>query len=49
MEDMAKQGGLEELPAVVPILESIASDPSVINPVRARAQRMAARAGFVTP
>jgi hypothetical protein len=49
MEEMAKQGGLEELPAVVPILESIASDPSVINPVRARAQRMAERAGFVTP
>jgi len=44
MEDMANQNGLEELGAVAPILQEIASDSSVINPVRARAQRMAQRA-----
>jgi hypothetical protein len=49
MEEMAKDNGLEELPAVVPILQSIASDSSVINPVRARAQRMVERAALVTP
>jgi hypothetical protein len=49
MEDMAQKNGLEELSAVVPILQRIASDSSVINPVRARAQRMVERAGFVTP
>ncbi len=45
MEEMAKADNLQELPAVVPILEQIANDSSVINPVRARAQRMIARAG----
>jgi len=45
MEDMAQQNSLEELPAVGPILKQIAEDPSVINPVRARAQRLLARAG----
>jgi hypothetical protein len=49
MEEMAKQNGLEELPAVVPILQQIANDASVINPVRARAQRMAEQAGSVKP
>src|SRR5438309_9672138 len=44
MEEMANQNGLEELGAVAPILQEIASDSSVINPVRARAQRMAQRA-----
>ena len=44
MEDMANQNGLEELGAVTPILQQIASDSSVINPVRARAQRMVQRA-----
>ena len=47
MEDVANQNGLEELPAVAPILQQIASDSSVINPVRARAQRMVERAGSV--
>jgi len=42
---MANENSLEELPAVVPILQEIASDSSVINPVRARAQRMIERAG----
>jgi hypothetical protein len=45
MEDGAQRGDMEEITAVVPILQRIASDPSVINPVRARAQRMIARAG----
>lgn len=47
MEDEANRTGLEEVAAVVPILQSIAVDTSVINPVRARAQRMAERAGTV--
>jgi len=42
---MAKADNLQELPAVVPILQQIANDSSVINPVRARAQRMIERAG----
>ena len=45
MEEMANQNSLEELAAVVPILQRIATDSSVINPVRARAQRMVERAG----
>jgi hypothetical protein len=45
MEDMAQQNSLEELPAVAPILEQIAKDSSVINPVRARAERLLRRAG----
>jgi hypothetical protein len=49
MEEMAKQNGLEELPAIVPILQRIAIDSSVINPVRARAQRMVERAALLTP
>jgi hypothetical protein len=32
---------------VVPILQAIASDTTVINPVRARAQRMMERANSV--
>jgi hypothetical protein len=49
MEEMDKGNGLEEVAAIVPILEQIANDPSVINPVRARAQRMVERAGSVRP
>ena len=45
MEDMAHENSLEELSAVGPILKQIAEDPSVINPVRARAERLLARAG----
>jgi hypothetical protein len=44
MEEMANENSLQELPAVVPILQRIANDASVINPVRARAQRMIERA-----
>ena len=40
MEDQAKSGELAELQAVKPILQAIYDDPSVINVVRARAQRI---------
>jgi len=46
MEEAAKENNLQELPAVVPILQLIVSDSTVINPVRARAQRMIERAGL---
>jgi len=45
MEEMANQNSLQELGAVVPILQRIATDSSVINPVRARALRMVEKAG----
>ena len=47
MEEAANGQGLEEVSAVVPILQAIASDTTVINPVRARAQRMMERANSV--
>ena len=47
MEEAATGHGLEEVSAVVPILQAIASDTTVINPVRARAQRMIERANSV--
>jgi len=40
IEAMAKQNSLEELSALAPILKQIADDQTVINPVRARAQRL---------
>ncbi len=43
MEETAKQNGMVELAALVPILQQIANDNSVINPVRARAQRLLER------
>ena len=45
MDDAASRSDLEEVAAVLPILQRIVSDTSVINPVRARAQRMIERAG----
>jgi hypothetical protein len=45
MEEMANQNELRELPAVAPVLEKIAQDNTVINPVRARAQRLLAKSG----
>jgi len=45
MEEISKANGLEELQAAGPILKQIAGDPAVINIVRARAQRLLARAG----
>ncbi len=49
MEAVAGRDDLEEMGAVVPILQQIATDTSVINPVRARAQRMIERAGRQKP
>lgn len=40
MEEAAKGGNLEELSSVAPILQKIVDDKSVINVVRARAQRL---------
>jgi hypothetical protein len=45
MEEADHNSDLEEMGAVVPILQSIVTDTSLINPVRARAQRMIERAG----
>jgi len=45
MDDADSRSDLEEMAAVVPILQRIVRDTSVINPVRARAQRMIERAG----
>lgn len=42
MEDQARQGDLVELQAVKPVLQEIYDDSSVINVVRARAQRIIA-------
>ena len=42
MEDSAKDGDLQGIPAVAPILQKIADDKSVINVVRARAMRILA-------
>jgi hypothetical protein len=47
MEEAANGHGLEEVSAVVPILQAIASDITVINPVRARALRMIEQANTV--
>lgn len=44
MEEMTNQNGLRDLPAVSTVLRQIAEDNTVINPVRARAQRLLARA-----
>jgi hypothetical protein len=40
LEDTARQNGLSELQVIAPILQKVADDGSVINPVRARAQRL---------
>jgi hypothetical protein len=40
MEQMSKQNSLEELTALAPILRQIAGDTTIINPVRARAERL---------
>jgi hypothetical protein len=44
LEDAARQNGLEELQVIAPILQKVVDDPSLINPVRARAQRLLQRA-----
>ncbi len=43
MESMSKENSLEELSALAPILQQIAADSTIINPVRARAQRLLER------
>jgi hypothetical protein len=45
LEEMATQNNLQELSALVPVLQQIAADNTVINPVRARAQRLLLKAG----
>jgi hypothetical protein len=42
MEDMSKEKQLAELAAVAPILQEIVNDTSLVNVVRARAQRLLA-------
>ncbi|HZQ69286.1 MAG TPA: hypothetical protein VFA68_12265 [Terriglobales bacterium] len=46
MEEMQKNNGLAEVFAIAPILNQILTDSTLINPVRARAQRILARAGI---
>jgi hypothetical protein len=48
MEDEAKRGDLSEIQAVKPILQSIFDDASVMNVVRARAQRVMEMGNAVT-
>jgi hypothetical protein len=45
MEDEERGGGMGELAVISPILQRIAEDSTVINPVRARAQRLLLKAG----
>ena len=45
MEEQAKDGRLQELQAIAPILKEISDDPSVMNIARARAQRLLLNAG----
>lgn len=46
MEDMQRQSNLAEIGAIAPIMSEIVSDSTLINPVRARAQRILAKAGI---
>ncbi len=46
MEEMAQDNQLVELPAVVPILQNIANDRSVMNIARGRALRLLYKAGI---
>ena len=47
MEEMQNDHMLAELPAVAPILQSIANDPAVMNVVRARCLRLLQEAGML--
>ena len=49
MEEMTHEKELDEVQAVSPILQQIATDQSVINVSRARAQRLLAISGVTTP
>lgn len=44
MEEIAKEGDLGDLSAIAPVLQRIAEDQSLLNVVRARAQRLLATA-----
>jgi len=44
LEDEERGGGLAEMAMISPILQGIAQDTTVINPVRARAQRLLQKA-----
>lgn len=48
MEELAKEGDLGDLSAIAPILQRIADDQSLLNVVRARAQRLSAIADSKT-
>jgi hypothetical protein len=48
MEDQARRGELAELQAVQPVLQQIYDDSSVLNIVRARAQRIMSMGKTVT-
>jgi hypothetical protein len=48
MEEQSNQGGLEEVAAVAPILRQIVNDSSLMNVVRARAQRLLAAPAKMT-
>lgn len=48
MEDAAGRGELIEVQAIAPTLQKIADDPSVINVVRARIERLLGHEGAVT-
>ena len=49
MEEMTRDKNLDEIQAVSPILQQIATDQSVINVARARAQRLLAVSGAAIP
>jgi hypothetical protein len=40
MEEMAKEKSLQEIQAIAPLLQQIATDQTVLNVSRARAQRL---------
>ncbi|MGH9510889.1 MAG: hypothetical protein ACRD2U_02005 [Terriglobales bacterium] len=42
MDESAGRSGLQEIPAISPVLQKIVDDPSLMNVIRARAQRMLA-------
>ncbi len=41
-ENLSATGGLDQIPAIFPILQKIVDDPSLMNMVRSRAQRLLA-------
>jgi hypothetical protein len=49
MEEMAKEKSLEEVQAIAPLLQQIATDQTVLNVSRARAQRLLLASGATMP